>query len=85
MLASPGWAWLQTTELDHWRNQMGQYLKQAANERDDVAALNKLRQIVAAKEAVERVFKRPEEELRTLQASHEKSVQPRSFSRRGPV
>jgi hypothetical protein len=85
LLAHPGWMWVVQSERSHWQGQMERYLKQASGERDEAMALNKLRQVLAAKDAVERVLNRPEEELRMLTAQHLKNSQPPNLSRRGPL
>ena len=85
LLSSPGWQWLERAELDHWREQADRYAEQAAGERDDVMALNKLRQILAAKRSVERVFARPHEKIKELTAQKAQASQVPSLSRRGPL
>ena len=82
LLTHPGWIWLVEQELGHWQKEMSTYITQAVGEVNGELALQKLRQIVAAKQAVERVFARPREALRTLtQSANESSP----FSRRGPL
>ena len=80
LLTHPGWIWLVEQELGHWQKEMSTYITQAVGEVNGELALQKLRQIVAAKQAVERVFARPHETLRTLT---QPAVEPRPFSRRG--
>ena len=82
LLTHPGWMWLVEQELGHWQKEMSTYITQAVGEVNGELALQKLRQIVAAKQAVERAFARPRETLKTLT---ERPVTVHPFSRRGPL
>jgi hypothetical protein len=83
LVASPGWAWLVRTERAHWEDQAERYLKAAAGETDDRMALNKLRQVIAARDAVARVFQRPDEKIRDLRSAAEHASAAPPLSRRG--
>lgn len=82
---NPGWLWLKQTELADLRDQQRRWMKQAVNEPNDTMALNKLRQVAAAIDAIERVFARPTEKLHELTAQARQASQPPSLSRRGPL
>lgn len=66
LLKSPGWLRLLQHAKEDWAAQVDGGVAAAANELDDVLALNKLRQVVAAKKAVERLLAWPAERMRTL-------------------
>ena len=66
LLRHPGWVQLVNFELTWWTTQTNTQLELCANDRDDVAALNKLRQLIAAKKAVERFIARPKDRIRQL-------------------
>jgi len=74
--------WLVEQELGHWQKEMSTYITQAVGEVNGELALQKLRQIVAAKHAVERVFARPRETLKRLT---EPPVTVHPYSRRGSL
>jgi hypothetical protein len=87
LLGCPGWLRLCQKSADYWTGQIAAHLSFATNDRDDVAALNKLRQILAAKQAVEALLQLPHEELRAIEAQTAKALPPEHraevFSRRG--
>ena len=83
LLKSPGWLRLGEYVQKTWGDQLGQYVTQATGDADDTMALNKLRQVVAAKNAVERLLAWPAERLRHLAESVAREHQPESLSRRG--
>lgn len=68
LLKSPGWQTLVETEREWWRINMSAQVRRCADSPDDTAALNKLRQICAAQDAVERFIKKPMERLKQLTA-----------------
>ena len=59
--------------------------KTALNDTNDVQALNKLRQITAAHEAVEWVLQLPQEHLQKVARQTETQTAHHSVSRRGPL
>ena len=66
LLTSPGWQrYVQWAKADLAAN-MAQHTEKAANDTDDLAALNKLRQVIAAKRAVEIALGYPESRLKEL-------------------
>lgn len=83
LLKSPGWLRLKENVTQTWGEQLAQYVTQATTEADDVMALNKLRQVVAAKTAVERLLAWPAERLRHLADGVERIVDRPGLSRRG--
>lgn len=81
LVKHPGWLRVQQAAKADWDAQLGSHVTAAANERDDAMALNKLRQILAAKTAVERLLLWPEDRLRKLlQPQHANEP---TLSRRG--
>jgi len=68
LLKHPGWLRLVTAEKAWWDENLGAQLAVCANDANDVAALNKMRQLVAAKQAVDRFIARPSEMLKRLEA-----------------
>lgn len=76
LLKSPGWQRLEQWAQHEWRTQVAHHTEVAANEADDVAALNKLRQVIAAKKAVELVLNWPQKRLQDVvsQAAHAERV-----------
>ncbi len=81
LLNHPGWQRVVQVELAWWQESLGAQLAACANDGDDVRALNKMRQLVAAKQAVERFIARPKELLRgTVEAER---VRPTTMARGG--
>lgn len=74
LLQSDGWRRLVREEERYWREQIGAHIEACAAESDDAMALNKMRQVIAAKRAVERVLSLPKERLRALGAVREPSL-----------
>lgn len=56
LLTHPGYLRLKAWAESEWRDQAETHTEQAANEVDDLKALQKLRQVIAAKRAVRLVF-----------------------------
>lgn len=83
LLKSPGW--LRVTEWAdaEWTNQLGVHLRSAANDTNDLMALQKIRQVIAAKEAVERFLRRPHERLTQLAGVVERNTAPVGMTRGG--
>ena len=63
----PGWLRLANYQRDYWSAQLSDLVAQAANDRDDAQALNKLRQCVAAKRATENLIAWPKERLSAME------------------
>lgn len=66
LLHSQGWLRFQQFAAKEWGDQLEQQLRQAAAEREDTMAANKIRQILVAKAAVERLVKWPADRLAEL-------------------
>ena len=64
LMKSAGWTALRQWAQKEWAAQIQTHTENAANSADDVAALNKLRQVLAAKKAVDLVLEWPERELK---------------------
>lgn len=83
LLKSPGWLRLGEYARMSITANLNRHVAQAADDRDDVMALNKLRQVIAAQKAVEALLAWPSERIRGLeqQISIEHGAPP--LSRRG--
>lgn len=76
LVKSPGWQRVRQWAISEWREQIAQATDTAANATNDTDALNKLRQIIAARKAVELVTGWPDDRLKELT----RSAAPRPFS-----
>lgn len=83
LLKSPGWLRVGEFARETIASQMTNHIAQAANDRDDVMALNKIRQVVAAQKAMEALLAWPGERIRALESKVETERAPVSLSRRG--
>ena len=87
LLDCPGWLLLGHRVREYWSGQIEAHLALATNDRDDIAALNKVRQILAARQAVEALLLMPQEQIRALDAQSGRQAIPDNlaevFSRRG--
>jgi len=64
---SPGWALLVAHVTEEWQGPtFARLVEQMADKPGDVEALNKLRQVIAAKHAIERLLRVPEEQIAKL-------------------
>lgn len=63
LIKSPGWAYVQDLARKEWTERERVGRRTALNDSDDKRAIDKLRQITAAQEAVEWVLNLPTEEL----------------------
>ena len=88
MVKSQGWRYLSELCRKEWTERERTGRRNALNDTDDKRALDKLRQITAAQEAVEWVLNLPSEEIARLrrqeQASKAETAQV-SMSRRGTL
>lgn len=83
LVGSDGWRHLVAEEEAWWKRQMDPLLAAAASEADDVSALNKLRQVLGAKKAVDHFIARPHERIRQLKPHPDEWKAPTSFRRGG--
>lgn len=65
----PGWLRLTNHVREEWAVKLSRHVEVCANEVNDAIALQKLRQVIAAKKAVDGFMAWPEERLKTL-ANH---------------
>lgn len=63
LLKHPGWLRLKAYATKHWQDEIATHLRAAVNDNNDLSALAKMRQIIVAKDAVERLMQWPEERL----------------------
>ncbi len=89
LLTHPGWLRVDRYAREYWSGQISEMVAHAANDRDDTQALNKLRQIVAAKRAVESLLAWPKERIgqmeRRAERSHETVTDFAGPTRRGSL
>jgi len=83
LVKSPGWHRIKAWATSDMSAHMLAATEQAANVTDDAVALNKLRQVIAAKKAVEMTLNWPEDRLKALTAVAARDERDQSFSRRG--
>lgn len=86
LLKHPGWLRVVEANKTDMQGRLNQAISNAASERDDVMALNLLRQCIAAKQALEVFVAWPESRLKTLLASEaSRATTTSQLSRRGPL
>lgn len=73
LVKSPGWLRFQQAQDAHWQAALSKEIATAANDRDDLLALQKIRQIIAAQRAVQMALAWPQERIRAL-VEHERLV-----------
>ena len=83
LVTHPGFLRLQRYAEEEWAAKLATHVTSAANERDDVIALHHLRQVIAAKRAVEQLLAWPAERLQILAQRTERAHLAPSLSRRG--
>lgn len=87
LIRSNGWLHFQEYVRREWSVRLEQLLLQAAADREDVIALQKIRQVLAAKREVERMVKWPQERLAELTRAEQArdAAQHEPLSRRGSL
>lgn len=83
LVMSPGWQRLAAWVRADLAANMTQHTERAANDVDDIAALHKLRQVIAAKRAVEIALGWPDARLKELTAKAAGEDRRPSMSRGG--
>ena len=83
LVAHPGWRLLAELARKEWAIREYAGRKNALNDTDDKRALDKLRQITAAQEAVEWVLALPKEEIQRLKRQETVSTDEALLSRAG--
>lgn len=81
LLQHPGWLRLTAWARQEWVDQIDQHLATAVNDTNDLLALQKMRQVIAAKRAVENVLAYPQEQLRQAEHAREVTATPMPRSR----
>ena len=84
LMASEGWRVLCDKARKEWAERERNGRKSALNDTDDKRALDKLRQITAAQEAVEWVLALPSEEVARLKRQGQDPPLPEGMYRGGP-
>ena len=87
LIHSQGWLRFQGFVRKEWGDQLEQHLLTAANDREDTIALQKIRQVLAAKREIERLVKWPTERLSELERAESSrlTAQHEPLSRRGSL
>jgi len=85
LVHSQGWLRFQNFVSKEWGDQLQQHLLTAANDREDTIALQKIRQVLAAKREIDRMVAWPQERLQQIEQAAEKRelAQTVPLSRRG--
>lgn len=83
LLKSPGWQRVVTWANADLSAKLTSHTEAAASELDDVQALSRLRQVIAAKRAVELVLAWPEARLKDLTVQAAAAERVPALSRRG--
>jgi len=85
--SAPGWLRLRAYVDREFNERLAQHIAQAASDSDDIAALNKIRQVTAAHREVNRVLNWPEARLAelTAQTQRQDAVDHPMLSRRGTL
>lgn len=81
----PGWLRLKEHGIKEIDGRINTAVANAANDNDDVSALNKLRQCIAAKQALEGLLAWPESRLRALTQADGRAATTTQLSRRGDL
>lgn len=84
LIKQAGWLRLVDAVTAQWNHQIVHHTEAAVNVQDDVLALNRLRQVLAAQKAVLGVLEWPAERLRVLGGKPDPTAM-QSPSRRGPL
>lgn len=84
LLTSPGWLLLSAWAKEEFNTQLSDLVAKAANESNDTVALTKLRQVVAARDAVRFVLEYPSQRVKHLRGETDARQQV-TLSRRGPL
>lgn len=83
LVKSPGWLLIVDMAQKEIAQHKGQHLAQAVSDTNDTLALQKLRQVVVAQQAIERFVVRPQERIRELRGQAQKETIPQGYSRGG--
>lgn len=83
LVKAPGFLRLQAFATAEFAQQMDGHLEAAAGQTDDLLALQRLRQVIAAKRAVERVMTYPKERISTLRGQAQKDTVLQGYTRGG--
>lgn len=87
LVRSQGWLRFKQFVSKEWGDQLEQHLLAAANDREDSIALQKIRQVLAAKREIDRMVLWPTERLSTLELAKQsrETAQSVPLSRRGTL
>ena len=83
LVKSPGWLLVVEMATKEQALLKGQHLAKAADDTNDLAALHKLRQVVAAEQVLERFLHRPHERIKALRGQAQRELVPQGHTRGG--
>lgn len=64
LVKSPGWLRLRAHAKQQWTDDLATQMRAAVGTADDVLALQKMRQVIVAKDAIERLLQWPDDQLK---------------------
>lgn len=67
LVTHPGWLRFKAAMDKQWSEQISQRLESAVSDTDDAMAANKMRQVIAAKKAIDAALRWPEDRVATIQ------------------
>ena len=85
LLRHPGWLRLKARMETYWEKDFADRVREAVGLTEDTRALDKLRQVVVAQDAVRTALKWPEERLRQLRDQKAANDPRLNLSRRGTL
>lgn len=83
LVKSPGWLRFKEQQESYWRDTLLGAIASAANDSNDAVSIGKIRQIVAAQQAVQRCVAWPQERMRHLSEQDTKANWLPAMSRGG--
>ena len=83
LVKSPGWLRFVQAQDAYWADALSREVAGAANDRDDLIALQKIRQVIAAQRAVTAAVAWPQERIRALTAMDKAETHTPAMSRGG--
>ena len=83
LLLHPGYLRFAAYARKHWGDEITALLRTAVNDTNDANALQKMRQIIVAKDAIDRLLAWPEERIAALIAQKQTAATSTTMSRGG--
>jgi hypothetical protein len=85
LLKSPGWQRFEAAQDTYWRDTLAPHLRSVSDDTDDLRSLQKIRQVLAAHNAVLQALAWPRERLRQIQQAELRHAPNTANLRRGGV